>query len=126
MRRIKLFESFESGMTEQEIRGALVELVDEGYTIDIHSLVTYQKLDLDGYEVLISVEGSRYSPFYPEKIIEPINVLIDYFNDKFSKFRHSLRYADNQRYKKLKYRKDGYVIPKDLETISLSLFLYLD
>ena len=31
MRRIKLFESFESGITEQEIRGALVELVDEGY-----------------------------------------------------------------------------------------------
>lgn len=33
MRRIKLFESFEGGITEQEIRGALVELEDVGYDV---------------------------------------------------------------------------------------------
>jgi hypothetical protein len=116
-----------SKLIEQEISDSLVELVDYGYTIDIRPLVTYTKTDLSGYEVLISVEGSGYSTFYPKKIIEPINVLIDYFNDKFSKFRHTLRYVDDyQKYQTLKYRKGGYVIPKDLETICLSLFLYLD
>ena len=47
MRRIKLFESF-GEITEQEIRGALVELQDVGY--DVLVTKTY-----NGYSVDISV-----------------------------------------------------------------------
>jgi len=89
MRRIKLFESFEGGMTEQEIRGALVELNDVGYDV----LVT--KLDsklVNGYTVTISA-GDEF--FDIKNVSEPILELVDYFTEKFGdRFLYSIEYRD--------------------------------
>jgi hypothetical protein len=89
MRRIKLFESFEGGMTEQEIRGALVELVDVGYDV----LVT--KLDsklVNGYTITISAEQELFDI---ANVSEPILELIAYYEEKFGdKFIYSVEYID--------------------------------
>jgi hypothetical protein len=89
MRRIKLFESFEGGITEQEVRGALVELNDVGYDV----LVT--KLDsklVNGYTVTISA-GDEF--FDIKNVSEPILELVDYFTEKFGdRFVYSIEYQD--------------------------------
>lgn len=89
MRRIKLFESFEGGMTEQEIRGALVELVDVGYDV----LVT--KVDsklVNGYTITISAEQELFDI---ANVSEPILELIAYYEEKFGdKFIYSVEYID--------------------------------
>ena len=89
MRRIKLFESFEGGITEQEIRGALVELVDVGYDV----LVT--KLDsklANVYHVSISAEQELFDI---ANVSEPILELIAYYEEKFGdKFIYSVEYID--------------------------------
>jgi len=83
MRRIKLFESFEGGMTEQEIRGALVELVDVGY--DVLVTKTY-----NGYSVSISA-GDNF--FDIKNVSEPILELIAYLEEKFGeRFVYSVEY----------------------------------
>ena len=89
MRRIKLFESFEGGMTEQEIRGALVELVDVGYDV----LVTEIDSKLaNGYTISISA-GDEY--FDIANVSEPILELIAYYEEKFGdKFIYSVEYVD--------------------------------
>ena len=102
MRRIKLFESFESGITEQEIRGALVELNDVGYDV----LVTKTAYDFDtkqfisglqrgsknGYTVTISA-GDEF--FDIKNVSEPILELVDYFTEKFGdRFLYSIEYRD--------------------------------
>ena len=88
MRRIKLFESF-GGITEQEIRGALVELNDVGYDV----LVT--KVDsklVNGYTVTISA-GDEF--FDIKNVSEPILELVDYFTEKFGdRFVYSIEYND--------------------------------
>jgi len=117
-------ESIDSPELEQEINDCLVELIDQGFYIDVRKrdVVIDHNIYKDSYEVLISLNSSGYSPFFPKKIIEPINVLIDYFTDKFTNFRHNLRYVDDyEKYQNLKYKKGGYIIPKDLETGCLSL-----
>ena len=89
MRRIKLFESFDEGITEQEIRGALVELVDDGYDV----LVT--KLDsklVNGYTISISAEQELFDI---ANVSEPILELIAYYEEKFGdKFIYSVEYID--------------------------------
>lgn len=86
MRRIKLFESFEGGITEQEIRGALVELQDVGY--DVLVTKTY-----NGYSVDISVGGEFL--FDIKNVSEPILELVAYFEEKFGKrFVYSIEYID--------------------------------
>jgi hypothetical protein len=89
MRRIKLFESFDGGITEQEIRGALVELVDVGYDV----LVT--KVDsklVNAYHVSISVEQELFDI---ANVSEPILELIAYYEEKFGdKFIYSVEYID--------------------------------
>ena len=85
MRRIKLFESFEPEMTEQEIRGALVELQDVGY--DVLVTKTY-----NGYSVSISA-GDEF--FDIKNVSEPILELIAYFEEKFGKrFVYGIEYID--------------------------------
>lgn len=82
MRRIKLFESF-GEITEQEIRGALVELVDVGY--DVLVTKTY-----NGYSVSISA-GDEF--FDIKNVSEPILELISYFEEKFGdRFVYSVEY----------------------------------
>ena len=56
MRRIKLFEGFNGGITEQEIRGALVELVDVGYDV----LVTKLDSKLANVEFVSSIDVDRF------------------------------------------------------------------
>ena len=89
MRRIKLFESFDEGITEQEIRGALVELVDDGYDV----LVT--KLDsklVNGYTISISAEQELFDI---ANVSEPILELIAYLEEKFvDSFVYSIEYVD--------------------------------
>lgn len=86
MRRIELFESFEPEMTEQEIRGALVELSDVGY--DVLVTKTY-----NGYSVDISVGGEFL--FDIKNVSEPILDLIAYFEEKFGKrFVYGIEYID--------------------------------
>jgi hypothetical protein len=89
MRRIKLFESFEGGMTEQEIRGALVELQDVGYDV----LVT--KVDsklVNAYHVSISAGDELFDI---ANVSEPILELIAYYEEKFGdKFIYSIEYID--------------------------------
>lgn len=83
MRRIKLFESFEGGITEQEIRGALVELEDVGY--DVLITKTY-----NGYSVSISA-GDEF--FDIVNVSEPILELIAYLEEKYVKsFVYSIEY----------------------------------
>ena len=83
MRRIKLFESFEGGITEQEIRGALVELQDVGY--DVLVTKTY-----NGYSVSISA-GDEF--FDIKNVSEPILELIAYLEEKFrDSFVYSVEY----------------------------------
>jgi hypothetical protein len=85
MRRIKLFESFEPEMTEQEIRGALVELQDVGY--DVLVTKTY-----NGYSVSISA-GDEF--FDIKNVSEPILELIDYLTEKYGdRFVYSIEYND--------------------------------
>lgn len=88
MRRIKLFESF-GEITEQEIRGALVELQDVGYDV----LVT--KLDsklANVYHVSISAEQELFDI---ANVSEPILELIAYYEEKFGdKFIYSVEYID--------------------------------
>lgn len=88
MRRIKLFESFGT-ITEQEVRGALVELQDVGYDV----LVT--KLDsklVNGYTISIS---SGDELFDIANVSEPILELIAYFEEKFGdSFVYSIEYID--------------------------------
>lgn len=84
MRRIKLFESFEPEMTEQEIRGALVELQDVGYDV----LVT----KLNGYTISISAGNELFDI---TNVSEPILELIAYFEEKFGeRFLYSVEYID--------------------------------
>lgn len=88
MRRIKLFESF-GEITEQEIRGALVELQDVGYDV----LVT--KLDsklANVYHVSISAGNELFDI---ANVSEPILELIAYYEEKFGdKFIYSVEYID--------------------------------
>jgi len=85
MRRIKLFESFEPEMTEQEIRGALVELQDVGY--DVLVTKTY-----NGYSVSISA-GDEF--FDIKNVSEPILELIAYLEEKFrDRFIYSVEYIN--------------------------------
>jgi hypothetical protein len=111
MRRIKLFESFEGGMTEQEIRGALVELVDVGYDV----LVT--KLDsklVNGYTITISAGGEFFDI---ANVSEPILELIAYFEEKFGdSFVYSIEYINTiiGRFIHDKYKHDEVEI-EDLE-----------
>ena len=85
MRRIKLFESFEGGITEQEIRGALVELQDVGY--DVLVTKTY-----NGYSVSISA-GDEF--FDIKNVSEPILELIAYLEEKFrDRFIYSVEYIN--------------------------------
>ncbi len=89
MRRIKLFEGFNDGMTEQEIRGALVELQDVGYDV----LVT--KVDsklVNAYHVGISAGDELFDI---ANVSEPILELIAYYEEKFGdKFIYSIEYID--------------------------------
>lgn len=89
MRRIKLFESFEGGMTEQEIRGALVELQDVGYDV----LVTkFDSKLVNGYTITISAEQELFDI---ANVSEPILELIAYYEEKFGdKFIYSVEYID--------------------------------
>ena len=85
MRRIKLFEGFEPEMTEQEIRGALVELQDVGY--DVLVTKTY-----NGYSVSISA-GDEF--FDIKNVSEPILELIAYLEEKFrDRFIYSVEYIN--------------------------------
>lgn len=85
MRRIKLFESFEGGITEEEIRGALVDLSDVGYDVFI-------KKKSKGYRIHISVEGEYFDIV---NVSEPILTLVDYFIEKFGdRFFYSIIYMD--------------------------------
>jgi hypothetical protein len=85
MRRIKLFESFEGGITEQEIRGALLELQDVGYDVLITKTYT-------GYSVSISA-GDEF--FDIKNVSEPILELIDYLTEKYGgRFVYSIEYND--------------------------------
>ena len=85
MRRIKLFEGFEPEITEQEIRGALVELQDVGY--DVLVTKTY-----NGYSVSISA-GDEF--FDIKNVSEPILELIAYLEEKFrDRFIYSVEYIN--------------------------------
>ena len=89
MRRIKLFESFDGGITKQEIRGALVELQDVGYDV----LVTKVDSELvNAYHVSISAGDELFDI---ANVSEPILELIAYFEEKFGdKFIYSIEYID--------------------------------
>ena len=85
MRRIKLFEGFNGDITEQEIRGALVELQDVGY--DVLVTKTY-----NGYSVSISA-GDEF--FDIKNVSEPILELIAYLEEKFrDRFIYSVEYIN--------------------------------
>ena len=121
MRRIKLFESFEGGITVQEIRGALVELNDVGYDV----LVT--KLDsklVNGYTITISA-GDEF--FDIKNVSEPILELVDYFTEKFGdRFVYSIEYNDytteEHEIEDLEqFVKDNPLEDTDLVTITLRL-----
>lgn len=85
MRRIKLFESFDGSITEQEIRGALVGLEDDGYDV----LITKR---YNGYSVSISA-GDNF--FDIKNVSEPILELIDYLKEKFGEsFVYGIEYID--------------------------------
>ncbi len=85
MRRIKLFEGFNGDITEQEIRGALVELVDVGYDILVSKART-------GYIVGITAGGEFFDI---ANVSEPILELIAYFEEKFGdKFIYSVEYIN--------------------------------
>lgn len=89
MKRIKLFESFDLEMTEQEIRGALVELVDVGYDVMV------AKLDpklFNGYICNITKNNSYFGIV---TVSEPILELISYLEEKFGEsFFYLLKYID--------------------------------
>lgn len=92
MRRIKLFESFnDPKITEEEVRGPLVELVDVGY--DVLVTKTY-----NGYSVCISVDGEKTyvadeEYFDIANVSEPILDLIAYLQEKYGKrFVYSIEY----------------------------------
>ncbi len=98
MRRIKLFENF-NGITEEEIRGALVELRDNGYDI----LVNKTSYDFDtrkyllnsknGYTISITA-GDNY--FYIKNVSESILDLIYYFTEKYGdRFVYSIEFQDS-------------------------------
>jgi hypothetical protein len=86
MRRIKLFESFsDPKITEEEVRGPLVELVDVGYDV----LVT--KIGY-GYNVTITAGYELFDIF---NVSEPILELIAYLEEKFvDSFVYSIEYVD--------------------------------
>ena len=85
MRRIKLFESFDQEITEQEIRGALLELQDVGYDVLITKIYT-------GYSVSISA-GDEF--FDIKNVSEPVLELIDYLTEKYGdRFVYSIEYND--------------------------------
>jgi hypothetical protein len=89
MRRIKLFEGFNDGITEQEIRGALVELVDVGYDVLVTELDS--KL-VNGYTISISAGDNLFDI---KNISEPILELIDYLTEKYGdRFVYSIEYQD--------------------------------
>jgi len=126
MRRIKLFESFEGGITEQEIRGALVELQDVGYDV----LIT--KLDsklVNGYTITISAGGEFFDI---ANVSEPILELIAYFEEKFGdSFVYSIEYINTiiDKYKHdeveiedlEQFVKDNPLEDTDLVTITLRI-----
>ena len=102
MRRIKLFEGFNDGITEQEIRGALVELQDVGYDV----LITKTSYDFDtkqfisglqrgsknGYTISISADDEFFDI---KNVSEPILELIDYLTEKYGdRFVYSIEYQD--------------------------------
>ena len=102
MRRIKLFESFEGGITEQEIRGALVELVDVGYDVLVSKtsydfdtkqfISSLQRGSKNGYTITISAEQELFDI---ANVSEPILELIAYFEEKFGEgFLYSVEYID--------------------------------
>lgn len=83
MRRIKLFENFNQEITEQEVRGALAELMDQGY--DVLVTKTY-----NGYSVSISA-GDEF--FDIKNVAQPVLELIDYLTEKFGeRFVYSVEY----------------------------------
>jgi len=85
MRRIKLFENFGQEIAEQEVRGALAELMDQGY--DVLVTKTY-----NGYSVSISA-GDEF--FDIRNVAQPILELIDYLTEKFGeRFVYSVEYRD--------------------------------
>lgn len=96
MKRIKLFESFDDNITEQEIKGALVELVDNGYDV----LVTRSLYDFDtklyysnltkvqrnsnlGYIITIKPKPCDDIIFSIIDVSEPIIELIAYLKEKY-------------------------------------------
>ena len=94
MRRIKLFESFsDPKITEEEVRGPLVELVDVGY--DVLVTKTY-----NGYSVCISADGEKTyvadeEYFDIANVSEPILDLIAYLQEKYGKrFVYSIEYIN--------------------------------
>jgi hypothetical protein len=102
MRKIKLFEGFNDGITEQEIRGALVELQDVGYDV----LITKTSYDFDtkqfisglqrgsknGYTISISADDEFFDI---KNVSEPILELIDYLTEKYGdRFVYSIEYQD--------------------------------
>lgn len=102
MRRIKLFEGFDGGITEQEIRGALVELVDVGYDVLVSKtsydfdtkqfISSLQRGSKNGYTITISAEQELFDI---ANVSEPILELIAYYEEKFGdKFIYSVEYID--------------------------------
>lgn len=102
MRRIKLFESFEGGITEQEIRGALVELVDVGYYVLVSKtsynfdtkqfISNLQRGSRNGYTITITAGQELFDIV---NVSEPILELIAYFEEKFGeRFLYSVEYID--------------------------------
>ena len=117
MRIIKLFENF-NGITEQEIRGALVELEDVGYDV----LVT--KIGY-GYNVTITAGYELFDIF---NVSEPILELIAYFEEKFEeRFLYSVEYIDVNTENEVEiedleqFVKDNPLEDTDLVTITLRL-----
>ena len=97
MRRIKLFESFsDPKITEEEVRGPLVELVDVGY--DVLVTKTY-----NGYSVCISADGEKTyvadeEYFDIANVSEPILDLIAYLQEKYGKrFVYSIEYYQSKK-----------------------------
>lgn len=128
--RIKLFENFNLDLKD-DIRLGLVELSDEGYYIDIRN---ENRISYVQYEIFISYgDNNDYDPFKVSPVIEPINILIEYFKEKFgTRFKHKLRYVYSSpsgyvtEYRDLRYTNKGYFVSKGLETSCLSLKLEYD
>jgi hypothetical protein len=118
MRRIKLFESFDGGITEQEIRGALVELQDVGYDVFVN-----------GYTITISAGGEFFDI---ANVSEPILELIDYLTEKYGdRFVYSIEYIntfiDEYKHDEVEIKdleqfvKDNPLEDTDLVTITLRI-----